>query len=109
MSQLNGIPRLTIGGLTSKFKKMAEVYRYFGKDWKNCCDFSDGAMIELYNHESYGTEISSTNGFLVGKKWLNVTVAMWKEDIRDRQLWKSELYEDENLPDWWLDSVLKNF
>lgn len=88
---------------------MAEVYRHFGQDWKNCADFSDTALIELYNHESYGTAVSPNNGFLIGKKWLNVTVAMWKEDLEQKLLFKSELYADPNFPHWWLDSVLKNF
>ena len=87
---------------------MSEVYRHFGKDWKNCADFSDTALIELYNHESYGTPVSTNNGFLIGKKWLNVTVTMWKEDLEKNLLFKSELYSDPNLPHWWLDSVLKN-
>lgn len=86
---------------------MAEVYRHFGRDWKSCCDFSDQAMIEMFNHESYGTSLSSNNGFAVGKKWLNVTVSMWREDLKRGDLFIWELYDDPNLPDWWLDSVLK--
>jgi hypothetical protein len=32
---------------------------------------------------------------------------MWKEDIDKGLLTKKELYEDENFPQWWLDSIFK--
>jgi hypothetical protein len=70
-------------------------------------DFSDQALIELFNHESYGTPLSPNNGYALGKKWLNVHVAMWKEDIRDGFLFKKELYDDPKFPHWWLDSIFK--
>lgn len=86
---------------------MAEVYRFFAKDWEHLCDFSDQAMVDMFNSESYGIKCQSNNGFLLGKKWLNVTVAAWKEDIAEGNLFLFELYEDPNLPNWWLDSVFK--
>lgn len=85
---------------------MCDIYRIFANDWKDCLNFSDEMLIELFNHESYGTHVSNKNGFLWGKKWLNVNVTMWKEDIRRGFLVKSELYEDERYPIWWLDNVL---
>lgn len=85
---------------------MAVLYRHFARDWEHCLDFSDEAMVEMYNWESYGGSVSKTNGFAHGKKWLNVCVAMWKEDIAKCTLFKWELYDDPNLPDWWLDKVL---
>jgi hypothetical protein len=87
---------------------MSEVYRIFSKDWENLVDFSDEMLIELYNSESYGTRVSQSNGFLLGKKWLNVTVKMWLEDIALGTLFKKELYEDPKFPHWWLDGVFKN-
>ena len=87
---------------------MSELYRVFANDWKDCLDFSDVALLELYNYESYGgVRPASNNGFYHGKKWLNVNVAMWKEDISRGMLCRRELYEDPKLPHWWLDSVLK--
>ena len=53
---------------------MSEIYRIFPKDFESFCDFSDDSLIELYNSESYGTPVSPTNGFYVGKKMLNITV-----------------------------------
>lgn len=85
---------------------MSEVYRRFGRDWAHTHDFSDEMLVELYNSESYGGPVSPLNGFALGKKWLNVCVAMWKEDLEKGYLFKEELYKD--FPHWWLDSVLKD-
>lgn len=58
---------------------MCEVYRIFSKEWSHTHDFSDNAMVELFNHESYGTKLSEKNGFALGKKWMNVTVPLGKK------------------------------
>ena len=86
---------------------MSEVYKMFANDWKDCLDFSDESLVELYNYESYGGTISPKNGFAVGKKWLNLNVSMWKKDITQGFLLKRELYEDPKFPHWWLDGVFK--
>jgi hypothetical protein len=86
---------------------MAMLYRYFARDWEHCCDFSNESLVELYNAESYGTECRPDNGYLVGKRWLNATVAMWKEDLEKGLLTKIELYDDPMLPRQWLESVLR--
>ena len=70
-------------------------------------DYSDEAMIEMYNSESYGTPVNRHNGFYVGKQWLNVNVTMWREDIQRGLLFEKELYNDPKFPHWWLDKVLK--
>ena len=67
--------------------------------------YSDEEIIELFNHESFGTQIKNTNGFLVGKKWMDVHIKMWKEDIQKGYLFESELYQDEKFPHWWLDNL----
>lgn len=63
----------------------------------------------MYNSETYGIPIQDIkkNGYYVGKQWLGVTVSMWKEDIEKGYLTRCELYNDPNLPGWWLDKVLK--
>ncbi len=98
----------TVGGLTGKFKRMCEVYHIFSKDWEHLFDYSDQSKIDLFNHESYGTKLNSNNGYALGKKWLNVHVKMWKEDIRSGILFKHELYNDPKFPHWWLDSIFKD-
>lgn len=101
----NGIPRHSVNGVSKKFKRMSELYRLFGAD-KGSLDFSDEALLNLYNTESYGGTLTPKNGFAVGKQYLNLQVTMWREDIRRGWLFKHELYEDERFPHWWLDSVL---
>ena len=86
---------------------MSELYRMFGhpEEFKSL-DFSDEALIELYNYESYGGTCSNKNGFAHGKRMLNLNVSMWREDIEAGNLFKFELYEDPKFPHWWLDNVL---
>lgn len=107
MSNPKGIPRYSINGLSPKFRRMAKLYRHFAEGVTTQLDFSDHAEISLYNHESYGTDLSPNNGFAVGKQYLNLQVTMWREDLRRGWLAKHELYEDENYPHWWLDSALR--
>lgn len=87
---------------------MSELYRVFSNDWKHLHDYSDEMLIELYNSESYGTKVSKQNGFALGKKWLSVQAAMWREDITSGNLKLWELYEDPKFPHWWLDSVFQD-
>lgn len=85
---------------------MSELYRRFSKDWQHILDYSDQSLLELFLSESYGTEIhNELNGFYVGKKWLNVTTSMWLQDIEQGLLFKQELYQDPNLPHWFLDKI----
>lgn len=82
---------------------MVPLYRHFARDWEHCLDFSDDALYEMYDHESRGIgHPSPTNGFYVGKRYLNVAVASWCADMFST-LWPFELYEDETYPHWWLD------
>lgn len=94
--------------ISNKFRRMCDVYRVFSKDWEHIGDYSDDAMLELYNAESRGTPVRELNGFYIGKRWLNVTVSMWKEDMEKGLLFKKELYADEKFPHWWLDSIFGN-
>jgi hypothetical protein len=87
---------------------MSELYRIFAEDWSHKLDFSDEALLSLYNHESYGTSLSPNNGFAVGKQYLNLQVTMWREDLAAGLIFKWELYDDPKYPHWWLDSVLSN-
>lgn len=79
----------------------------FADDWKEHLSFTEADMKELYVHESHGGPISEMNGFFIGKKWMNVTITMWKEDIRLGLLFKRELYDDDRFPNEWIDKVLK--
>lgn len=85
---------------------MSMLYKIFGEPWKDILDFSDEMLIEMYNYESYGGHVSKNNGYSVGKKWLNVHVKMWNEDIEKGFLLRKELYEDGKYPEWWLKKVI---
>lgn len=91
---------------------MRPIYRLFGDEG---LDYSDEAALEMYLFESRGVGnlrlglFNSQNGYANGKHWLNVTVAMWLEDIAAGLLFKHELYvEFEKSYHWWLDKVLKD-
>jgi len=84
---------------------MCQIYRIFSEGY-DFCDFSDSSVVELFNHESFGTAVSKNNGFFVGKKIMDITIKMWREDISECMLFKHELYASGRYPEWWLDSVL---
>ena len=86
---------------------MTELYKMFAHDWEHLLDFSEDSLIEMYYGEVHGEPISPTNGYNVGKTYLSVNVAMWKEDIPKGLLFKKELYEDPKFPHWWLDSIFE--
>lgn len=87
---------------------MSELYKHFACNMSSTLDFSDEALVSMYNYESYGTSLSANNGFAYGKQYLNLQVTSWREDLRRGWIFKHELYADEAYPHWWLDSVLEN-
>lgn len=93
--------------MSGKFKRIAELYKQFGSSWEGL-DWSDQALIDMFNSESYGTPVDERrNGYFIGKQWMGVTVSMWKEDLNKGYLTRAELYDDPRLPHWWLDRVLR--
>jgi len=75
--------------ISKKFEKMCELYKIFASHWN--CDFSEEAKEYAYKQETFGGGDSSgifsdgkkPNGYLIGKKWLNVQVTAWKKDLTD--------------------------
>ena len=53
---------------------------------------------------SFGLFGEKSNGFAVGKRWMNVTIEMWRQDIQRGILFRHELEED--FPKWFLDKFL---
>lgn len=90
---------------------MSEIYRLFANP---DLDFSEEAATEMYLFETRGEGNlqfnvfldRKLNGFASGKRWMNVCIEMWKEDIRLGRLWLSELEQD--YPKWFVDKFLKN-
>ena len=83
---------------------MVPLYRHFSREFGGL-DYSDEMLFEMYMNESYGDPCTSRNGYYHGKKWMDVTVAAWKEDIERGILFVHELYEDPSFPNWWLDKI----
>ena len=82
---------------------MASIYRRFAGDYSDA-DFSDEAALAMFLHESEGVKMpqkSQLNGFVLGKKWMDVVVSMWREDIAQLGLSVREL-QDDGYPDWFL-------
>jgi len=66
-------------------------------------------MMEMFLYESFGEgNPTNSNGYFLGKKWMDVNIEMWREDIEQGFLFKQELYDSPNIPNWWLDKVLKD-
>lgn len=86
----------------------AKVYIHFAKAFDaGDSDFSDAAAWKMYQAESLGGEHNfpyyektdgKFNGFALGKHFMDLQLAMWKEDIQDGLLFKYELenrYEED--------------
>lgn len=96
--------------MTKKWLRMAEMYKRFVPS-NISCTFTKEDAEEVFKFESTGKGNLSHgvfgtppfNGYWVGKHWMDITIAMWKEGIRDGILFYSELERD--YPDWWLRKV----
>lgn len=96
-----------------RYKKILPIYQYFAGEHNNL-DFSEQAMLDMFLWETHGKgrlKISLfnknvINGFAIGKHWMDVTIAMWNEDIKSGLLRKHELYDEYPDWDWWLNKVL---
>lgn len=88
-----------------KWRRMADIYKRFAADYK-AADFAEPAALAMYLHESTGARLPDprTNGYALGKKWMDVTVAGWREEIPQMGLLVSELQAD-GYPDWFLERV----
>lgn len=103
--------------ISAKWRKMQSLYRHFASDFVNL-DFSEDAAREMYlwesqglgnlAHDAFGRKNGRPNGYAVGKGWMNVQIASWREDINAGLLAPFELYEDPAYAEWhwWLDRVL---
>lgn len=94
--------------VSKDFLKMAEVYKYFASSYVGTVDFSETALHGMYAYESLGEDglDKTTNGYFIGKHWMDTTIKMWIDDIEKGFLFKFELYKDQNLPKWFLDKVV---
>lgn len=86
-----------------KYRNKCKVYKHFARKYDGL-DYSDEVMLAMFQYESWGKgDIKSNNGFAIGKKWMDVTISMWKEDLDSGLLTPAEYREYQE----WLAS-LKN-
>ena len=89
--------------------RMVPIYKHFSKGLDNQ-NYDDSMLLQMYQYESTGKgQCDANNGYYLGKKYLNLAVSMWKEDLLKGTLFLFELYEDTGLPNWWLDKVFKGY
>lgn len=99
---------------TNRWLRMAEIYKRFARPNAQICDFSDKAAEAMFDFESQGIgdlrlnlfnkmDDGKFNGFAIGKHWMDVTISMWKEEMRARLLFIDELLED--FPEWWIKKI----
>lgn len=87
--------------ISARFNRMADIYRRFAPSG----DFSLSALQAQYTYESNGgAKPDDSNGYALGKKWMDVQVEMWRTDIKAGLLFRHELEAD--YPAWFLDKVL---
>lgn len=97
--------------VSKRWKKISGIYRLFCPQQDNL-DFSNKAELEAYLFESRGLGNleekifveGKINGYLYGKKMMDITIAMWKEDLPKGLIFLSELYQDK-FPHWWLNKI----
>lgn len=90
--------------LGKRWLRMAQIYKRFAADYA-AADFSQAAAEAMFLHESLGAAPpAADNGYMLGKKWMDVTVASWLEDLREGLLHSFELQAD-GYPDWFLARV----
>jgi hypothetical protein len=86
---------------------MVEVYNIFSRGFSGL-DYSEDMLYEQYESECSGTKTSPRNGYTCGKRYMDATIKMWKEDFKLGTLTRFELYRDPTFPHWWLDKIFNN-
>lgn len=83
------------------------LYRRFMHE--SFCGRDAAEAQQMFQAETYGDCIvSADNRYANGKKWLGVTVAMWKAGVADGTLTKVEIIDDKTfkgLGDWAMRAV----
>lgn len=101
--------------ISTKFISMSNIYKLFCDKKTTCLDFSRRSLEDQYSFESTGSprvcysdknEDGLFNGYAVGKHLMDVTIAMWLEDIESNILTKYDLMVDLTFPSWFLSKVI---
>lgn len=95
--------------ISPKYMKIADCYLYFAKDFLQNSDTSHDALTDMYSFETFGkprikySQLQNNgmfNGYAIGKHWMDVTLAMWKEDVANGHLIKNEILSDQEIPEF---------
>lgn len=94
--------------ISKKYGAITEAYKFFANDFSGSADFSEQAKRDMYSYETFGAPVrkynimynGQYNGYAIGKHWMDVTLAMWREDIIAGNLTKFELFNDNEIPEF---------
>ena len=76
---------------TKTWQKAKKLYLCFKALNADNLTYTLDDELEMFLHESIGADIKSTNGFYWCKHNMDITLAMWQEDIIAGNLFKFEL------------------
>lgn len=80
--------------ISNKFKQKSKLYKRFCIS-PELFSWTNEDLLEAYLYESTGVgEFNKDNGYMSGKKWLDVQIAQWKECLTEGLTTKYELYQD---------------
>lgn len=55
--------------ISKRFNKIAEIYRFFAREFEHVADFSEQAKINMFHAETYGQQtVDWSNGYFISKK-----------------------------------------
>lgn len=101
----------TIANKTSNsWQDMKTIYLLFKPTHNSQLTYTKEDELVMYNHESSGTPINTYNGFYWCKHNMDITLAMWQEDIISGMMTKLEildnpLYKDIEWFNTWLSKI----
>lgn len=70
-------------------------------------DFSIEALIACHEYESNGGQEPKNNGYLIGKKWLDLSIETWRQDIMKGDSCKAEFITP--ITRWYVEPAMKDW
>ncbi len=96
--------------ITKTWQKAKKLYLCFKPQNADKLTYTLEDELEMFLHESIGSSIKDSNGFYWCKHNMDITLAMWREDLIAGNLFKFELLTDPLFEDHleWLENWLNN-
>lgn len=97
--------------MTPRYRQVAAFYT---RGLENSgFDFSEQAMLDMYEAETYGAPHDlKSNGYAFGKKSMDITLAAWREDLLLGNTTKYELwseYDENSFERQFVQELIKNW